>query len=374
MIFSKLKVLELASVLAGPSVGQFFAELGAEVIKVENPRTQGDVTRSWIFKGEQSSGSVSSYFSSVNWGKKSVALDISESEGLESLYRLIKEADIVISSFKPGDDQKLKVDYPTLKAIKPSIIYGHITGYGPDNMNVGYDAVIQAESGFMSINGTPESGPLKMPVALMDILAAHHLKEGLLIALIHRMSSNEGSYVPVSLIDAAVSSLANQGTNWLVGNKIPKHSGNQHPNIAPYGDVFTSSDGRQIILAIGNDKQFASLCNILKLDLHEKPEYMTNASRIIHRPGLTNALEHAIAQTNSIYLVEQCTTQKVPVGLIKSIDSVFEEPPEHWLFETNDIKGVRTFMGMPSEINLVETLSPPPQFGEHTDEVLRRVE
>ena len=370
MNLSNLHVLELASVLAGPSVGQFFAELGATVIKVENPHTSGDVTRSWVFKGEQPKETVSSYFSSVNWGKQSIALDITNPTGLSTLYKLVKQSDIVISSFKPGDDIKLKADYHTLKAINSSIIYGHITGYGPTNSMVGYDAVIQAESGFMSINGSPESGPLKMPVALMDILAAHHLKEGLLVALIHRMNSGEGSYVPVSLIDAAVSSLANQGTNWLVGGKVPVHKGNQHPNIAPYGDVFETQDKQKVILAVGNDKQFTALSIILGLNVHQIPEYLTNSLRIEHRPKLTRQLETAIAQVVSTDFLEKCNIQKIPVGLVKSIDTVFKNPQAHWLFDANGIQGVRTFMGMPSTLEHERTLSPPPQFSEHTEEIL----
>ncbi|HRW98805.1 MAG TPA: CoA transferase, partial [Cyclobacteriaceae bacterium] len=179
-LFTGLKVVELASVLAGPSVGQFFAELGAEVIKVENLHGGGDVTRTWKGNGEQT-GDVSAYFSSVNWGKKSLALDLSKKEGREIVQQLASKADLIIASYKPGDAEKLGVDYGTLSKLNRGLIYGQVTGYGPDNERVGYDAVIQAESGFMDLNGTPDSGPTKMPVALIDVLAAHHLKEGLLL-------------------------------------------------------------------------------------------------------------------------------------------------------------------------------------------------
>ena len=219
-IFSQLKVLELASVLAGPSVGQFFAELGAEVIKVENVRTKGDVTRSWKTAGENTDDR-SAYFCSVNWGKKSIAIDLTHPEGRKIIHQLIPKIDVVIASFKPGDAVKLGVDHEVLAAINPQLIYGQITGYGSKNQRVGYDAVIQAEAGFMFMNGEPGRPSLKMPVALIDILAAHHLKEALLLSLLKRERTGRGGFVEVSLIQAAVSSLVNQATNWLVAGKMP---------------------------------------------------------------------------------------------------------------------------------------------------------
>ncbi|MFM8347797.1 MAG: CaiB/BaiF CoA transferase family protein, partial [Bacteroidota bacterium] len=215
-----IRVIELASVLAGPSAGQFFAELGAEVIKIENPATGGDVTRSWKSAGEQTDDR-SAYFSCCNWGKKSVLLDLHLSDDRDKLYRLVATADIVIASYKPGDAEKLGVDYDTLSVLNPGIIYGQITGYSGGDDRVGYDAVIQAEAGFMDLNGEAEGEPVKMPVALVDVLAAHHLKEGMLLALLNRMKTGKGCMVSVSLYDAAVASLANQATNLLVGNTLP---------------------------------------------------------------------------------------------------------------------------------------------------------
>src|SRR6478609_11070071 len=171
-MFADLKVLELASVLAGPSVGQFFAELGAEVIKVENLKSGGDVTRTWKVSGEKE-GDLSAYFCSCNWGKKSIAVDLSSKEGKEIVQKLASKSDVVIASYKPGDAEKLGVAYEQLNNINPKLIYGQITGYGSDNNRVGYDAVIQAESGFMDMNGERGGDPLKMPVALIDVLAAH---------------------------------------------------------------------------------------------------------------------------------------------------------------------------------------------------------
>lgn len=369
-MFDKLKVVELASVLAGPSVGQFFAELGAEVIKVENPRTQGDVTRSWLFKGEEKKGSLSSYFCSVNWGKKSVLLDLKETEYRKMLYDLIGNADMVIASYKPGDAQKLGVDYHTLAAINPSLIYGHITGYGTGDHRVGYDAVIQAESGFMSINGEKEGGPLKMPVALIDVLAAHHLKQGMLVALINRMNTGKGSYVPVSLIDAAVSSLANQASNWLVGGKVPRRSGNEHPNIAPYGDVFETRDNQHIILAVGNDRQFEALNEVLGIALHQHRDFDNNTRRVSNREGLNQVLSRSIREIVANELLADLGAAGVPVGLVRRIDEVFANSSDHWLLRAGGLTGVKNFMAAPHNNSPKHELSAPPELGSDTNDVL----
>lgn len=365
-MFDKLKVVELASVLAGPSVGQFFAELGSEVIKVENPQTQGDVTRSWLFKGEQKTGDLSSYFSSVNWGKKSVLLDLRDQQAIKALYRLIAAADLVIASYKPGDAEKLGVDYTTLAAINPSVIYGHITGYGLNDDRVGYDAVIQAESGFMSINGEKGGRALKMPVALIDLLAAHHLKQGVLVALINRMTSGKGSYVPVSLIDSAVSSLANQASNWLVGGMVPARSGNEHPNIAPYGDVFETEDKQQLILAVGNDRQFQALNEVLGLTLYRHGNFKSNTERVQNRSDLNEMLSQAIGKRGADELVNALNEASVPVGLVRKMDEVFASAPDHWMLAAGGVKGVRSFMANPLCAAKKVELSAPPQLGADT--------
>jgi crotonobetainyl-CoA:carnitine CoA-transferase CaiB-like acyl-CoA transferase len=198
-MFENLKVLELASVLAGPGVGQFFAELGATVIKVENPKTSGDVTRGWKVAGEMTDDR-SAYFCAVNWGKQSIAVNLDSTEGQSIVHKLAEQCDVVVASYKPADAEKIRVDYHTLRKFNPSLIYGSITGYGPDQPRVGYDAVIQAESGFMFLNGEPGRTSLKMPVALIDILAGHQLKEGILLAIIRREKTGEGAFIEISLI------------------------------------------------------------------------------------------------------------------------------------------------------------------------------
>ncbi len=366
-----LKVLELASVLAGPSVGQFFAELGAEVIKVENLSSGGDVTRTWKGRGEQTDDR-SAYFCSVNWGKKSIALDLNTADERSIVLQLAKRSDIVIASYKPGDADKLGVAYHQLKALNPTLIYGQITGYGSDQERVGYDAVIQAESGFMELNGSAEGPPTKMPVALIDVLAAHHLKEGLLLALLKREKSGQGSLVEVSLIQSAISSLVNQASNWLVAHHIPKRQGSSHPNIAPYGDSFLTKDGKRVLLAIGSDRQFLDLMQVLGLKQLEKDvRFSSNPERVNNRPVLNKFLEKAIEQIESTSLMQSLHQKKIPAGLIQNIAEVFEIPKaQEILVGYDSLRGVRNFVARFNHELPTSTLLPPPHFGEHTREIV----
>ena len=198
------------------------------MIKVENLKTHGDVTRTWKISGEKE-GDLSAYFCSVNWGKKSLAIDLSQPEGRRIVQKLSAQTDVIITSYKPGDAEKLGVDYKTLSGLNAKLIYGQITGYGSQNDRVGYDAVIQAEAGFIDLNGEKNGPPTKMPVALMDVLAGHHLKEGLLLSLLKRERTGQGELVEVSLLQSAISSLVNQASNWLVVNKLPRRQGSAHP-------------------------------------------------------------------------------------------------------------------------------------------------
>jgi len=324
--FSDLKVIELAGVLAGPSVGLFFAELGAKVIKIENPKIGGDVTRNWKLKTENPSSETSAYFWCVNANKEFLLIDLSVENELQMFYDLIKTADILITNFKLGDDIKFKVDYHTLKILNPSLIYASINGFGKTSPRTAYDLILQAESGFMSINGELNANPLKMPVALIDILAGHQLKEAVLIALLRKYKSGEGSYVTVSLFDTAISSLANQATNWLIAHHLPSAQGSLHPNIAPYGELFQTKDNHYITFAIGSDKQFKSLCQILDIDLKMHVAYETNQERVKHRESLFDVLHQRIKQIDFQLLFESCLQRDVPIGKIRNIQEVFELP------------------------------------------------
>jgi len=346
--FKGLKVVELANVLAGPATGLFFAELGADVIKVENKLTNGDVTRSWKLSSEDPSAPLSAYYASVNPGKQSMMANLYDAADRENVYSLLRAADIVICNYKPGDDVKLGMDHESIKQLKPDIIYAAITGFGEDVQRTAYDLVLQAETGFMHMNGTPESGPVKMPVALIDILAAHQLKEGILLALIKRMKTGEGSKVSVSLYDAAIASLANQAGNWLMAHENPQRLGSLHPNIAPYGELFTTADKRQLVLAIGSNKQFTQLCSVLGCaELADDARFATNPERVKNRKALFGALEPAFLSRTSAGLMDELVKKDIPAGMIRSLQEVFSEPRaaslvNTWTAEGTDCRNVRT--------------------------------
>jgi crotonobetainyl-CoA:carnitine CoA-transferase CaiB-like acyl-CoA transferase len=346
--FKDLKIIELANVLAGPAVGMFFAELGAEVIKVENKITNGDVTRSWKIAGEDPSSPISAYYASVNRNKKSIMSDLNDMSEKQRIYELIKTADIVISNYKPGDDVKLGMDYQTIRKINPGIIYGKITGFGEDNKRTAYDLVLQAETGFMFMNGTPESGPLKMPVALIDILAAHQLKEGILLALIKKLKTGKGSQVSVSLFDSAIASLANQAGNWLMAGKEPQPIGSLHPNIAPYGEIFTTADNKKIVLAIGNNKQFEQLCILLNCnELTTDPLFCSNEERVKNRSKLYQKLITHFSNKSSNDIMRDFIKKDIPAGEIKSLSEVFEDEKagslvQHGTISDHSVKNVKT--------------------------------
>jgi len=375
-MLNDLLVLELASVLAGPSVGQFFAELGATVLKVENPRTDGDVTRRWKAPSktdEELSDDRSAYFCCCNHGKQSIALDLSTAEGQEILHELAREAGLVLASYRPGTAEALGADYDTLSAINPDLIYGHVTGYGPDRARAGYDAVIQAESGFMHMNGPADGPPTKLPVALMDVLAAHQLKEGLLVALLHRERGGDGAYVPVSLVQAAVSGLANQATNWLVAGHSPQRMGSAHPNIAPYGTPYDTADGPPIVLAVGTDRQFAALCDVLdRPALADDPRFATNAQRVEHREALTRVLETCFAHVETEPLLDALHGRNIPAGIVNDVPAVFDQPTAQKMVISpeNEPSGLRQ-TAFPHPDDDAPSLASPPHYAEHTTDILR---
>jgi crotonobetainyl-CoA:carnitine CoA-transferase CaiB-like acyl-CoA transferase len=323
--FAHLRVLELASVLAGPQVGQFFAELGAEVLKIESPT--GDVTRTWKTNAETAAlsvseeASVSAYFAASNWGKSSLVLNLTTAAGQAKLHQLATQADIILASYKPGDAEKLRADYATLSQENSRLIYGHLTGYGPENARAGYDAVLQAEAGFMYLNAAgPGQPPQKMPVAMVDLLAAHQLKEGLLTALFQREKTGRGALVQVSLLDSALSALANQAATYLVTGHDPQPLGSGHPSIVPYGTVYRAADGRALVLAVGSDGQFRQLCAALG-----RPEWATNArfatnpARVAHRAELEDLLTEAIAEASGDELLAELERRAVPAGAVRTV-------------------------------------------------------
>lgn len=324
-IFQDLKIVELASVLAGPAVGMFFAELGAQVIKIENKKTGGDVTRRWRLPNESSEADYSAYYCSVNYGKEALMLDLRDAADKATALKLLAEADIVISNFKHASAAKMGLAYEDVKAINPTVIFAHLSGYGKGDNRPAFDVVLQAEAGFLFMCGEPGREPVKMPVALIDILAAHQLKEGILIALLNRYKTGKGALVSTSLLESAVASLANQATNYLMANHIPQAMGSQHPNIAPYGDIFYTNDDKPLVLAVGTEKQFLGLCDALEvLELKEHPLFKTNALRVKNRVTLKEILLPIFKKFTRAELLERFNVQQVPGGSVRNMAEVFE--------------------------------------------------
>ncbi len=342
MKLSSIKVVDLSTVLAGPSVGTFFAELGAEVIKIESPHFP-DVTRSWKLPTEDALSPVSAYFSSVNYRKKYNELDLSDSSQKKELFHLISEADILLMNFKASTELKFGLTPDLLQAEFPHLIIGKITGFGEENDRVAYDLILQAETGFMSMNGTTESGPVKMPIALIDILAAHQLKEGILVALLDRISSGQGRTVCVSLYDAAISSLANQASNYLMSQQIPQRIGSLHPNIAPYGEIFSTKDGVQITIAIGSDGHFQKLGSVLSLpELAQDHRFLSNQQRVKNRSVLADILKDKLVQVEAEDFLSRCHEMYIPAARIKNLAEVFQDQSAQQLVRQEEISGVNT--------------------------------
>jgi crotonobetainyl-CoA:carnitine CoA-transferase CaiB-like acyl-CoA transferase len=323
----QLKVVELASVLAGPAVGMFFAELGAEVVKIENKKTGGDMTRLWKLPSEDPTSPYSAYYASVNWNKNTYLLDLEDQNDREQAYSLLCDADIVISNYRTKVAEKLGVDYPTLAERNPKLIFAQLNAFDAHSKRPAFDVVLQAEAGFLYMNGEADGPPVKMPVALIDVLAAHQLKEGILLALLRRTYTGQGALVSVSLFESAVASLANQATNWLMAGHIPQRMGTQHPTIAPYGDMYGCRDGKSVVLAIGTEKHFQQLCEVLSLpEILVEASFKTNAARVKNRIALNSRLAEKIALWEAESLLGKLEERSVPAAAIRTIEEVFELP------------------------------------------------
>ncbi len=321
-----IKVVELARVLAGPWAGQTLADLGAEVIKIESP--SGDDTRQWgppfiARKGEK----TAAYFHSCNRGKKSVVLDFKKPEDLTTLKTLIAECDVLIENFKVGGLKKYGLDYASQIKQNPRLIYCSITGFGqtgPYAHRAGYDFLMQGMSGLMSYTGSPSSEPQKVGVAITDIATGLYSVIAIQSALIARQNTGFGQHIDMSLLDVSVALSANQGMNYLATGRAPHQRGNDHPNIVPYR-AFQLKDG-WIILAVGNDGQFANLCQILHCpDLSKDPRFATNSARVENREALIPLLEKQISPMIRADLLAACETAGVPAGPINDMADVFAD-------------------------------------------------
>lgn len=385
---SHIRVLDLSRVLAGPLATQFLADMGAEVIKIERPRS-GDDTRAWgppfAVEPTENDPGISAYFACCNRGKQSVTVDITHPKGQELIRKLAAKSDVVIENFKVGGLAKYGLDYQSLKQINPGIIYCSITGFGqtgPYAPRAGYDFLVQAMGGLMSITGEPDDvpggGPVKVGVAISDQMAGMFALSAILTALLKRERTGEGEYIDVALLDSTVASLINQASTYLVSGIVPQRMGNAHPTVVPY-QAFRTADGH-IILAIGNDGQFQRFCAVAGLDgLANDERYRTNSARIINRNTLIPKIAEAIRQRTTADWVSLLESQAVPCGPINTIDQVFADPQVQ-------ARGMRRVMEHEKAGPLPVTANPvrmashdttadkaPPMLGENTDEVLTRL-
>ncbi len=316
-----LKVLELARVLAGPWAGQTLADLGATVIKVESP--DGDETRTW---GQPVDGTAP-YFHSCNRGKRSIALDFRDADDLALVKRLAGEADVIIENFKVGGLKKFGLDYTSLSADNPGLVYCSVTGFGQDGPyahRAGYDFIIQAMSGIMDLTGDPEGPPQKMGVAFADIFTGLYATIGIQAALAARAVTGRGDHIDMALLDSQIGVLANQASHYLMTGAEPKRLGNAHPSIVPY-QVFDASDA-PLVIACGNDGQFQALCRVLGLSLHKDPRFATNPARLKNRDDLTALLQAKLSAHTRADILTLMEKAGVPAGPINSVKEAFTDP------------------------------------------------
>jgi crotonobetainyl-CoA:carnitine CoA-transferase CaiB-like acyl-CoA transferase len=346
-----LVVIDASSVLAGPSVGSFLAELGAHVIKIENKKTRGDVTRNWHTPFEKKE-QISSYYASINFKKEIVFLDL-ENE-LDRFKSYIQNADILLTNFKRTDYEKFEIENSQLQSLNPKLIHGRIKGFESDENRVAYDVVLQAETGFMHMNGEENGSPCKMPVALIDVLAAHQLKEGLLLALIQRSKTNLGSFVEVSLEKSALCSLVNQASYYLMTGQLPVRMGSKHPNIAPYGDLFWTREKKQFVLAVGSDFQFEKLISMFNSEELKNPIFKTNTLRVENREKLNAALTELFKSKSMEELKTQLLELNIPFGEVNDLADVFQSATAREMVYTERIEGSETKRVRPVAFTLTE--------------------
>ncbi|MFI8738419.1 CaiB/BaiF CoA transferase family protein [Ectopseudomonas toyotomiensis] len=385
---SHIRVLDLSRVLAGPWAGQIFGDLGAEVIKVERPGS-GDDTRHWgppyIKDAKGNDSREAAYFQSANRNKQSLTLDFTQPEGQRLVRELVAQCDVLLENFKVGGLAAYGLDYESLKAINPRLIYCSITGFGqsgPYSKRAGYDFMIQGLGGLMSLTGRPEgeegAGPMKVGVALTDILTGLYATVGVLAALNQREQSGVGQHIDVALLDVQVACLANQAMNYLATGVSPKRLGNAHPNIVPYQD-FPSADGN-FILAVGNDGQFRKFCEVADIaNLADDPRFVTNKARVAHRAELISLLRQATVFKTTAQWIEQLEKAGVPCGPINDLQQVFADPQVQArglrLDLPNALGSSTPQVASPLRLSAtpVAYRSAPPLLGQHTDSLLQRL-
>jgi crotonobetainyl-CoA:carnitine CoA-transferase CaiB-like acyl-CoA transferase len=379
-----VRVVELARILAGPWAGQLLADLGADVIKVESP-DGGDDTRKWgppFVMSHDGENLSAAYYHSCNRGKRSIAIDFSTPEGAETIRRLVATSDVLIENFKLGGLKKYGLDYESLKAINPRLVYCSITGFGQDGPyapRAGYDFIIQAMAGMMSITGEAGREPQKAGVAISDIFTGLYSVIAIQAALRHAETTGEGQHIDMALFDTQISALGNQNLNYLVSGKSPVQMGNAHMNIAPY-EVVPVRDGH-IILAVGNDGQFGKFCAAVGLDhLAADPDFATNPARVANRVKLREHVIETLKNWDRDPLLAKLEAASVPASPINNIGQMFADPQtiaRGMRLDLDDGHGnrlpsVRAPMVMSGTPLVYER--PSPRLGEHTDEILAELE
>lgn len=367
---SGIKVVDLSRVLGGPYCTQALADHGAEVIKLEP--LGGDETRGW---GPPFDGDLAAYFKGVNRNKLSLAVDLSHAQGKDVLIRLLQEADVLVENFKPGTLERWGLGYDTLKTRFPGLIHCSITGFGADGPLgglPGYDAVVQAMAGLMSVNGSQSSGPTRVGLPVVDLVTGLNALTGVLLALAERSRSGQGQHVDISLYDCGMSLLHPHVPNYLASGKLPKLTGNAHPNICPY-DSYTSGSV-PVFLAIGNDGQFRKLCDFIGAgSLPDDERFANNAQRLRHSDALKALLEQKLAEHDGLLLAEQLMAIGVPCGAIADVQTVVDHPhTQHrqMIWRQGDYQGI----GSPIKLSRTPPAfrQAPPQLGEHTLAVLAK--
>ena len=380
-----LRVLELARILAGPWAGQILADLGADVIKVER-RGTGDDTRGWgpPFVEATDGGHLgAAYFHATNRGKRSIELDFEHEQDRRIVRKLAARSDVLIENFKVGGLAKFGLDYASLSKENPRLIYCSVTGFGqtgPSATRAGYDLMAQGMGGIMDLTGTPDGEPQRAGVPVADIFTGIYSVIGILAALIERDRTGRGCLVDTALLDSQVGVLANQALNFLVSGKVPERLGNAHPNIVPY-QVFPVADGH-IIIATGNDNQFAKLCAVLgEAQIAQEPRWLANSDRLANRDSLVARLSDLTRKWQRAELLARLEAVQVPAGPINSLDQVFADPqvrhrgmridPPSAAAKGGRIPGVRTPITLAGQPMVAERSSP--RLGEHSAEILREI-
>ena len=372
-----IKVLDLSRVLAGPSCTQMLADLGAEVIKIERPSI-GDETRHWA--PPTFSDGTSAYYATINRNKKSLTVDITQAEGQAIIKKLAIESDILVENFKVDGLKKYGLDYQSLKALNPRLIYASLTGFGqtgPDAHLPGYDYIIQGLSGLMSITGPSDGQPHKVGVAVVDLFAGLQLTIGIQAALLARQHSEHGQQVDVALLDCALAMLANVGMNHLASNDVPPRLGNEHPNIVPY-QVFASENEQHFILACGNDSQFARLCEVLHVSWHQDSRFITNPERVKNRQWLCDQLSKKFAKQSRSYWLKALNQAGIPCGPINNVAEALAMPQamaREMIINFSEQGSPVKVLGNPIKLSVspVNYHLPPPKLSEHSDETLTKL-